>query len=74
MLDTLIFNHKFQMPTKIQEPYFQGSIDTLCYRKIKYTGYYGTFVHTPQLGKLEVLNRTLVGVDTNGTIDFIIPI
>lgn len=62
------------MPTKIQEPYFQGSIDTLCYRKIKYTGYYGTFVHTPQLGKLEVLNRTLVGVDTNGTIDFIIPI
>lgn len=36
-----------------------------------YNLYYGTFVHTPTLNKIEVHTNTLVGVDCTGTIDYI---
>jgi guanine deaminase len=35
------------------------------------TIYYGTFVHTPELGSLEILSNTAIGVDSEGTIQFI---
>ncbi|KAI5959713.1 uncharacterized protein KGF55_004945 [Candida pseudojiufengensis] len=38
---------------------------------IKYTIFYGTFIHTPTLSNLEINLFTLVGIDQNGTIDFI---
>ncbi|KAI3405118.2 hypothetical protein KGF56_002074 [Candida oxycetoniae] len=38
---------------------------------IPYTLYYGTFIHTPELAKLEININTLVGVDSSGRIDFI---
>ncbi|KAG7192433.1 uncharacterized protein KQ657_001834 [Scheffersomyces spartinae] len=45
--------------------------DVKCTTAIPYTLYYGTFIHTPELGKLEVLNNTLIGVNSEGYIDFI---
>ena len=47
---------------------------TLCHSEQRYTAYYGTFAHTPKLGNLEVLPNTLLGVDQNGIIDFIISV
>ena len=47
---------------------------TLCHSEQRYTAYYGTFAHTPKLGNLEVLPNTLLGVDSNGIIDFIISV
>lgn len=47
---------------------------TLCHSEQCYTAYYGTFAHTPKLGNLEVLPNTLLGVDSNGIIDFIISV
>ncbi|CAK7897462.1 probable guanine deaminase [[Candida] anglica] len=36
-----------------------------------YTLYYGTIVHTPTISSIEININTLVGVNSNGTIDFI---
>lgn len=33
--------------------------------------YYGTFIHTPKLGELEIMLETAIGVDVNGSIKFI---
>ncbi|KAG5418002.1 hypothetical protein I9W82_004331 [Candida metapsilosis] len=38
---------------------------------IPYTLYHGTFIHTPSLDKLEILFDTIVGVNSNGIIDYI---
>ncbi|KAK6458408.1 guanine deaminase [Scheffersomyces xylosifermentans] len=38
---------------------------------VSYTLYYGTFIHTPSLGDLEICFNTLVGVTAAGDIDFI---
>lgn len=38
---------------------------------IHYTLYYGTFIHTPELNELEINFNTLVGVNSEGIIDFI---
>lgn len=38
---------------------------------VPYTAYHGTFIHTPEMGQLEVLENCIVGVDSNGTIDMI---
>jgi guanine deaminase len=62
------------MPTRTEEAYFPDKIDPLCHSQIKYTTYFGTFVHTPELGELEILHHTAVGVDRDGTIDFILGI
>lgn len=59
------------MPARTIDCYFPQTINPLCHNDIKYTTYYGTFAHTPMLGQLEVLNHTAIGVDSNGTIDFI---
>ena len=40
-------------------------------KSIHYTLYYGTFIHTPDLTTLEINFNTLVGVNEQGTIDFI---
>lgn len=39
--------------------------------QVPYTVYHATLVHTPTLGQIEILPDMLVGVDTEGTIDFI---
>lgn len=39
--------------------------------EIGYCLYYGTFVHAPNLGQIELLIDTVIGVDPTGTIDFI---
>lgn len=59
------------MPARTIDYYLPDTINTLCDNEIKYTTYYGTFAHTPVLGELEVLHHTAMGVDSNGTIDFI---
>lgn len=50
---------------------FAETIEPLCESAVCYTTYYGTFVHTPVLGTLEVLTSTAIGVNSEGTIDFI---
>ncbi|EMG47390.1 GUD1 Probable guanine deaminase [Candida maltosa Xu316] len=40
---------------------------------IHYTLYYGTFIHTPALSTIEINFNTLVGVNEEGTIDFVHP-
>lgn len=60
------------MPSKVNSDFFPDKIDPLCYSKINYTIYYGTFAHTPIFGELEILPFTLIGVDSDGTIDFIL--
>lgn len=45
-------------------------VEKIAAEEAEYTLYYGTFVHTPTLGKLEILKHTLIGVDKSGTIDF----
>jgi guanine deaminase len=63
-----------KMPTQTRDNFFDESIDPLCYTEIRYTTYFGTFVHTPELGVLDVLHHTAIGVDTNGTIDFVVSV
>lgn len=36
-----------------------------------YTLYHGNIVHTPKLGDIEILTNQYVGVDANGTIEFV---
>lgn len=38
---------------------------------IPYTLYYGTFIDTPTLGEIRIRTNTLVGVNQQGTIDFV---
>ena len=38
---------------------------------IPYTLYYGTFIHTPTLNNLDISFNTLVGVSSDGVIDYI---
>lgn len=38
---------------------------------IPYTLYYGTFIDTPELGEIRIRTKTLVGVNSNGEIDFV---
>lgn len=38
---------------------------------IPYTLYYGTFIHTPALDKLEINFNTIVGVNSDGVIDYV---
>jgi len=51
--------------------YFTDQIQAKCLDPIPYTVYYGTFVHTPKFGSLEVMPKTAVGVDNTGVITFI---
>lgn len=60
------------MPTQTKDAYFPEKIDPLCHTTLKFTTYYGTFAHTPTLGELEILPKTAIGVDQDGTIDFIV--
>lgn len=46
-------------------------IDTKSISYIPYTLYYGTFIDTPELGKIRISFNTLVGVDQTGRIDYI---
>lgn len=38
---------------------------------IPYTLYHGTFIHTPELDRLEIMNNALIGVNQKGEIDFV---
>lgn len=40
-------------------------------RPISYTLYYGTFIDTPKLDELRINLKSLIGVDSSGTIDFV---
>lgn len=60
------------MPTKTHAAYFPDKISPVCHKPLRYTTYYGTFTHTPVLGSMEVLPHTAIGVDYDGTIDFIV--
>lgn len=60
------------MPTRTNEAFFPDKIDPICHSKIKYTTYFGAFAHTPVLGSLDILNNTAIGVDDDGTIDFVL--
>lgn len=48
-----------------------NEVEMAAMKPIPYTLYYGTFIHTPNLGELKVCLKTLVGVNKLGTIDFI---
>ncbi|KAG0676931.1 hypothetical protein C6P40_001163 [Pichia californica] len=61
------------MPSRTNAAFFPEKIDPICHAKIDYTVYYGTFAHTPILGELDILAFTAIGVDQDGTIDFIVP-
>lgn len=60
------------MPTKTNAAYFADKISPVCHSALQYTAYYGTFAHTPSLGSMEVLPHTVVGVDQDGNIDFMV--
>ncbi|QPG73030.1 hypothetical protein FOA43_000334 [Brettanomyces nanus] len=53
-----------------EKDYFDG-IHARCLDPAPFAVYYGTFAHTPELGVLEVHAKTAVGVDPEGTIQFI---
>ncbi|GME98827.1 unnamed protein product [Ambrosiozyma monospora] len=59
------------MPSQTNDAFFSQEIKPKCLSPTKFTCYYGTFVHTPTLGKLEVFHNCAVGVDPEGTIQFI---
>lgn len=46
---------------------------TVTQRPMPYTLYYGTLVHTPKLGDIEILTNMLVGVTPAGVIDYLQP-
>lgn len=46
-------------------------IDSPAKTPLKFTVYFGTIIHTPRLGVLEVIPNARVGVNTDGTIVFI---
>ncbi|KAH3661959.1 hypothetical protein OGAPHI_006138 [Ogataea philodendri] len=51
--------------------HFPAHLAAKALEAIKFTCYFGTFVHTPELGRLEALTRCAVGVDETGTIAFV---
>ncbi|CDK28111.1 unnamed protein product [Kuraishia capsulata CBS 1993] len=52
---------------------FLPQIASPALQSLRFTVYYGTIAHTPELGRLEVLYNTAVGVDKAGQIAFIQP-
>lgn len=60
------------MPSRTNDAFFDDKISPLAHKPISFTTYYGTFVHTPELGNLEILPHSAIGVDKLGTIVFVV--